>query len=169
MVLESWLVAFSAWAYDFALAYGYPGVFIINLIGSATILFPVPAFAVTFALGAVLNPWILGIVAAFGSAIGEFTGYYLGYGSHGTLKKKYKKWIERMMDFAEKRSMFLTIIVIAATPIPTDIGGILAGIAKYDTRKFFLAMLIGKIINYSVIAWAGFFGIGWILQLFGIG
>lgn len=169
MAFESWLAQFSAWAYEFALAYGYPGVFLINLIGSATIFFPVPAFALTFALGAVLNPWILGIVASLGSAIGEFTGYYLGYGSQEVLKKRYGKWLKRMRKFSEKRSMFLAIIVIAATPIPTDLGGILAGMAKYDARRFFVAMLIGKMINYTLIAWAGFYGLGWISEAFGIG
>ncbi|MCX8195412.1 MAG: hypothetical protein N3G22_04905, partial [Candidatus Micrarchaeota archaeon] len=35
---------------------GYIGVFLISLISSATVLFPLPGFAVVFAMGAFLNP-----------------------------------------------------------------------------------------------------------------
>jgi membrane protein YqaA with SNARE-associated domain len=169
MAIELWLVQFSAWMYSIALAYGYLGVFLINAIASATIFFPLPAFALTFALGAVLNPWLLGLSAGLGSAIGELTGYLLGYGGQEALKKRYRKWLNRANAFAQKRGMFPAILLIAASPIPTDIVGILAGVAKYSPKKFFLAMAIGKIIKYTLIAWAGFYGLRWIAGLFGIG
>jgi len=139
------------------------------VIASATIFFPVPAFALTFALGAVLNPWLLGLAAGLGSAIGELTGYLIGYGSHQALKKKYKKWLKRANEWAEKRGMFFAILVVAASPLPADIVGILAGVAKYDSKKFFIAMAIGKTIKYTLIAWAGFYGLAWIAGIFGIG
>ncbi|MCX6815217.1 MAG: VTT domain-containing protein [Candidatus Aenigmarchaeota archaeon] len=169
MALEMWLAQFSAWALAFAQAYGYFGVFVINIIASATIFFPVPAFALTFALGAVLNPWILGISAGLGSAIGELTGYILGYGGQEALKKRYRKWLNRANKFAEKRGMFAAILLIAASPIPTDIVGILAGVAKYRPWKFFVAMAFGKVIKYALIAWAGFYGLSWIAGIFGLG
>jgi membrane protein YqaA with SNARE-associated domain len=169
MALEAWLAQFSAWMYSMVLAYGYFGVFAINVIASATIFLPVPAFALTFALGAVLNPWLLGLSAGLGSAIGELTGYLVGYGGQEAFKKKYRKWLKRASEFAEKRGMFPAILIVAASPIPTDIVGILAGVAKYDTKKFFVAMAIGKIIKYTLIAWAGFYGLNWIAGIFGIG
>lgn len=167
--LELWLAQFSAWAFAFVYAYGYFGVFIINIIASATIFFPLPAFALTFALGAVLNPWFLGLAAGLGSAIGELTGYLIGYGGHEAFKKKYKKWLQKAEKFAENRGMFLAILVIAASPIPTDIVGILAGMAKYKSWKFFVSMAIGKIIKYTMIAWAGFYGLHWVAGIFGLG
>jgi membrane protein YqaA with SNARE-associated domain len=167
--LEAWIAGFSAWAMSIVQAYGYMGVFLINLLGSATIFFPVPAFALTFALGVVLNPWLLGISAGLGSAIGELTGYLLGYGGQEALRKKHKKWLDKAHRFAEKRGMFAAVLLIAASPIPTDIVGILAGVSKYDPKKFFIAMLIGKVIKYTLIAWAGFYGLLWIAQAFGLG
>ena|SRR3990172_3290576 len=167
--LELWLMQFSAWMLSIVQTYGYFGVFAINLIASATIFLPLPAFALTFALGSVLNPWLLGLSAGLGSAVGELTGYLLGYGGQEAFKKKYKKWLKRASDFAEKRGMFLAILLIAAAPIPTDIVGILAGVAKYKPWKFFLAMSIGKVIKYTLIAWAGFYGLSWIAGIFGIG
>ncbi|MEM5812561.1 MAG: VTT domain-containing protein, partial [Candidatus Aenigmatarchaeota archaeon] len=146
----------------------YFGVFLINIIASATIFFPVPAFALTFALGAVLNPWLLGFFAGLGSAIGEMTGYAVGFGGHEALKKKYKKWLKKANEFAKKKGMFPAILIIAASPLPTDIVGILAGVSRYDTKRFFFAMAIGKIFKYTLIAWAGFYGINWIAGIFGI-
>src|SRR4030042_782353 len=107
---------------------GYLGVFAINAIASATIFLPLPAFALTFALGAVLNPWLLGLSAGLGSAVGELTGYLIGYGGHKAFKKRYKKWLGRAEKFAQKEGMFAAILAIAASPIPTDIVGILGGV-----------------------------------------
>jgi membrane protein YqaA with SNARE-associated domain len=160
-----WLVQFFVWM---ATTYGYLGVFAINVLASATIFFPAPAFALTFLLGSTLNPWLLGLSAGLGSAIGELTGYLLGYGGQEAFKKKYRKWLTRASEFSQKRGMFPAILIIAASPIPTDIVGILAGVAKYRPWKFFLAMFIGKVIKYTLIAWAGFYGLGWIAGLFGI-
>jgi membrane protein YqaA with SNARE-associated domain len=161
-----WLVQLFMWMVT---NYGYLGVFAINLIASATIFFPLPAFALTFGLGTVLNPWLLGLAAGLGSAVGELTGYLIGYGGQEAFKKKYKKWLKRASEFAEQRGMFPAILLIAASPIPTDIVGILAGVARYKAWKFFLAMATGKIIKYTLIAWAGFYGLGWLAGLFGIG
>ncbi len=169
MALELWLAQFSAWALAFVQAYGYFGVFVINIIASATIFFPLPAFALTFFLGGVLNQWLLGLSAGLGSAIGELTGYLVGYGGQEAFKKRYKKWLDRASKFAEKRGMFVAVLAIAASPIPTDIVGILAGVAKYKPWKFFIAMAIGKVIKYILIAWAGFYGLHWIASLFGLG
>ena len=167
--LELWLMQLSAWMLSIVQVYGYPGVFLINAIASATIFLPAPAFALTFFLGSVLNPWLLGISAGLGSAVGELTGYLLGYGGQKAFRKKYKEWLKKANKFAEKRGMFAAILVIAISPIPTDIVGILAGVAKYKPWKFFVAMAIGKIIKYTLIAWAGFYGLHWIAGLFGIG
>ena len=169
MAIELWLMQFSTWMLSIVQAYGYFGVFAINVIASATIFLPLPAFALTFALGAVLNPWILGLSAGLGSAVGELTGYLIGYGGQEAFKKKYKKWLKRASEFAEKEGMFPAILLIAASPIPTDIVGILAGVAKYKPWKFFVSMAMGKIIKYTLIAWAGFYGLNWIAGIFGLG
>ena len=41
--------------------YGYLGVFVISILGNATIIFPVPSLAVVFAGGSVLNPLFVGL------------------------------------------------------------------------------------------------------------
>ena len=60
--------------------FGYLGVFLASLIGSATIILPVPSFALVIAAGSQLDPLWVGIISGAGAAIGELTGYGLGYG-----------------------------------------------------------------------------------------
>ena len=49
-------------------AYGYPGVFLVSLLGNATVILPAPSLAAVFAMGAVLNPVLVGLVAGVGEA-----------------------------------------------------------------------------------------------------
>ena len=59
--------------------YGYLGVFLISVTSSATIILPVPAMLLIVTLGAILNPVLVGLVAAVGATMGEATGYILGH------------------------------------------------------------------------------------------
>ena len=97
MVLAEIASGFLEWAETTVGAWGYLGLFVINLIGSATIIFPVPAFVVVFAMGAVLNPWLVGIVSGAGCALGELTGYAIGRGIKEVSKevgeKKHERWL----------------------------------------------------------------------------
>ena len=52
--------------------YGYLGVFLIAVLGNATVVFPVPGMAVVFASASVLNPILVGLVAGLGEPLGEF-------------------------------------------------------------------------------------------------
>ena len=56
--------------------WGYLGLFIIELVSAASIIFPAPAFAVNFLLGAVpgFNPWIIGMVAGTAGANSKLEG-----------------------------------------------------------------------------------------------
>src|SRR5688572_21109811 len=67
-------------------SYGYAGLFLINVIGAASILLPSPAAASVFGGGALLQDFLgvpafiwVGLVAGLGEAVGEFSGYAAGY------------------------------------------------------------------------------------------
>jgi membrane protein DedA with SNARE-associated domain len=147
--------------------FGYAGVFFASLIGSASIILPVPAFFVVIFAGTVLNPLAVGIVAGIGSAIGEMTAYAAGYGGRVLVerKKRYRKlnYVERMF---KKYGGFAVVFVFAATPLPDDLIGLFCGAIKYDTKKFFIATLAGKIILSIFLAYAGFYGWSWASQYF---
>lgn len=148
--------------------YGYFGIFLIGLIESSTIVFPLGFSVVIFASGAVLNPFLVGLSAGLGAAIGEFTGYALGLGGRKFIGKKWKKDIKKVEKLFQKYGGFLVIIIFAATPLPDDVVGIIAGTLKYPLKKFFIAAFIGKTILSLALAYGGLYGIKWILQYFGI-
>ena len=161
-----WLLDVAAWS-QAAIAFGYLGIFLVSFIGTITIFLPLPSFAVIFAAGAVFNPWAVGIIAGIGAGIGEVTGYAVGRGSRELIKKKYARHLKRAKAWTRKRGVFPVIIFFAATPLPTDVIGILAGVIHYDIKKFLFASIIGKIIQSLVLAWAGFYSLEIILPLFG--
>lgn len=147
-------------------AFGYLGIFLISLIGSSTIIFPLPAAAFVFWAGVILNPLILGIVAGLGAAVGELVGYGLGFGGRKIGQEKLKEKLERAKRIFEKYGGFFALILFAATPLPDDIVGIVSGILKYEIKKFFVAVLIGKIIFHLILSYAGYYGINGILNFF---
>ena len=151
----------AVWAFLEATAvmWGYPGVFLASLLGSATIILPVPSFLVVIALSRTLNPLLLGLVAAVGAALGELTGYAIGKGGELAIRNKYEKSLETANRWAQRHGMFTLLVLFAMTPAPDDLLGILAGVIGYDLKKFLLASFIGKAILYVGVALLGFYGL----------
>ena len=132
---------------------GYLGVFAANLIGSATILLPIPAFATTIVAGTILNPILAGIFSAAGSTIGELTGYYAGVGGEDIIKKD--KNIIKVEKWMDKYGLWV-VFVLAAIPNPLfDIAGIISGASGIPVRKYLIAVLGGKLIKFILLAYLG--------------
>ena len=113
----------------------------------------------------------VGILAGAGAALGEMTGYGLGYGIHRarkriTKKGVSKKWAGILKRWFHKKLGIVIIVLFAATPMPDDIIGIFCGLVRYDIRKFFVAMLIGKTLLGLALAYAGFYGVDFIADIF---
>ncbi len=133
--------------------YGYPGIFLISILANATILLPAPGIAIVFAMGGVFNPFIVGLAAGAGAAIGELSGYMAGFS--GQAIAEHTKIYERIQDWMQSHGM-LTIFVLAAIPNPFfDLAGMAAGALKMPLYKFLLACLLGKIIKMWIFAYAG--------------
>lgn len=142
--------------------YGYVGVFVINVVASASFVAPVPALAVVFALGGILNPLLVGIVSGIGSTLGEVTGYLLGYGGREVME--HVRFYHRMEDWMEKRG-WLLILVLAFIPNPLfDIAGAAAGALRYPLWKFFLYGAIGKTGKALIFAYGGLLGLPWVIE-----
>jgi membrane protein DedA with SNARE-associated domain len=113
-----------------------------------------------------LDPFLLGLVGGLGAALGEFTGYGIGFGGRKLIEKKWKKDMNKTEKLFQKYGGFLIILLFAATPLPDDIVGILGGSLGYPAKKFFVATLIGKIILHWILAYGGFYGVNWVLDMF---
>jgi membrane protein YqaA with SNARE-associated domain len=169
MNITAVLAGFTAWGGSVVAGWGYLGIFAISLVSSASIILPVPYFAFVFAAGAALNPFLVGVAGGLGSAIGELTGYVIGFGGKQALKRGHEKWLSRAEAWAERHGFFAVVLVFAATPLPDDVIGILAGALGYDVRKFFIASLLGKLALNLALAFGGFYGYSALLGMLGGG
>jgi len=144
--------------------YGYLGLFVISIIGNATLIIPAPVFVVACAAGMVYGPIGVGLVAGLGSALGELTGYMAGAGGKALLPQgtRYKQ-LHRFMQ----RHGMLAIFLLGAIPNPIfDVGGLIAGALRMKAWKFILAAWAGKAIRLSLTAWACQSGLPLLQQLF---
>lgn len=145
---------------------GYTGAFLINLIGSASIVLPVPGLAAVCAAAAPnvgLNIIALGLVGGTGSTIGELTGYLAGYGGQSFVQKA--RYYDRVQRIVMRRGA-LALFVLAALPTPFfDIAGIASGSLGYPMRRFLFWVFLGKIIKFILVAYACQQSIDWITDL----
>jgi membrane protein YqaA with SNARE-associated domain len=145
--------------------WGYLGIFLIAMAGSATIVLPTPSTVAIFGSSAVLDPvlgipapLLVGLVAGLGDALGEFSGYALGFA--GTDLIKHQKLYATFDGWMQKRGM-LTILLLCTFPNPFfDLVGAAAGAARIPPARFFTATLAGKVIKDIFLAYGGSFSIG---------
>ncbi len=139
--------------------WGYAGVFVISLLSSATIFVPLPGFAVVFAMGAFLNPLLVGMAAGLGSGIGEISGYLAGFAGHDAVSRTrlFRQHKEGIGKYGP-----LAIFALAFVPNPVfDVAGIAAGAIRMPLWKFALATIAGKTLRYVLLAYAGEVAYGW--------
>ena len=143
--------------------YGYVGIFLLSMLSDATVLLPAPGILIVFAMGAVFNPVGVALAAGLGSAIGELSGYLVGFSGQAIVENRdtYEKichWME-----ANKRLSGLAITGLAFIPNPLfDLAGIAAGTLKMPVIRFLFYCAIGKILKMFLVAYAGS-SLNWIL------
>jgi membrane protein YqaA with SNARE-associated domain len=146
-------------------AVGYPGIVLVSLLSSATIILPAPSLALVFAMGSAL-PWLpVGLAAGAGEALGELTGYAAGFGGRAVIEDQ--KLYKRLESWMQQRGG-ITIFALSIVPNPLfDLAGIAAGTIGYPLWRFLLITWVGKTIKTSVVAWAGSQSIQLVEQLLG--
>jgi uncharacterized membrane protein YdjX (TVP38/TMEM64 family) len=140
--------------------FAYAGAFFAMLIGNATVILPVPGLIIVYVLGGTLNPFLLGLAAGPGAALGEMTGYLTGYGGSALIDNT--KLYARIKGWMEKHGL-IVIAIMAAIPNPAfDMAGIVAGSLRVKWWQFLIAAMIGKTVQATLIALAGALSIGWV-------
>ena len=143
--------------------YAYWGAFLISLIGNATVILPGAVLPILSTIGVVLypvtgpsGPIIVGLVGGIGAAIGEMTGYMVGYSGRGIVERAnlYKRLVEWL-----RRWGTLAIFILSLVPFFFDLAGIAAGVLRFPLWKFILACWLGRTILYVGIVLAA--GWGW--------
>jgi membrane protein YqaA with SNARE-associated domain len=133
--------------------YGYPGIFVLSLLASATIVVPAPSLAVVSIMGSVLNPFAVGLCAGAGEALGELTGYLAGYSGRAVIEDQ--KRYEQLVGWTQRYGLWV-ILVLSIIPNPLfDLAGIAAGALKIPVRRFLVTCWIGKTIKTVLFAFGG--------------
>jgi membrane protein YqaA with SNARE-associated domain len=154
------------WMERFASQFGYLGVFIISFIGSVSVIFPIPYTIVIYFLGSFLDPIFVAISGGLGSALGEFSGYILGYYGRTIISEKKRKKMDYMLKIFGKYGP-AAIFLFALTPLPDDLLFIPLGVMRYPLWKAFIPALFGKTLMTFIVAYSGQQSIQIIKTLFG--
>jgi len=157
------------WMTKFAGDYGYLGVFLISMLGAMSIFFPIPSSVVIFILGAssTLDPLLIAVAAGAGAAVGEFSGYLIGFGGRRAIGEKYKKKMDFLVKLFKKFGP-IVIFVFALTPLPDDLLFIPLGVMRYSFLQAFIPALLGKFVSNLIIAYSGRLSLQIIKDIFGV-
>jgi len=156
------------WMFSLANQYGYFGIFLISLIGALSIFFPIPYTIVIFTLGGFLEPLFIAVAAGIGAAVGEFSGYLLGFYGRKLISPNRRRKMEFMLKVFDRFGP-VAIFVFALTPLPDDLLFIPLGMMRYSLIRAFIPALIGKTCMNFIVAYSGRYAIGIIRDIFGEG
>jgi membrane protein YqaA with SNARE-associated domain len=96
---------------------------------------------------------LVALVAGVGAALGELTGYLVGYTGRSLIpKNRWYLMIERGMV------RFAAPVIFVASVIPNpffDAVGIVAGATRLPLWLFLLACFLGKTIRFLLLAFVG--------------
>lgn len=178
-----------------ASGYGYAGGFFVSILGGITII-PVPSLLVIFTLGGVLNPVYVGLVAGLGEAVGGITVYLTGAGGGAIwsrlqarhqetyeqprpsydivtpvqtrINSRWQTMYDRLARSIGRRGSSLLVFVVSAMIFsPYYFAGLAAGTLHMGLRRFFLLSLAGKTVKGMMVAYAGYWGLHFLLKWIG--
>ncbi len=151
--------------------YAYWGAFLISLVGNATVILPGAVLPILTAIGIFLypvtgptGPILVGLAGGIGAAIGEITGYMVGYSGRGIVERS-KLYIR--VEGWMKRWGALTVFVLSLLPFFFDVVGIAAGILRFPLWRFVLFCWLGRTILYAGVVLAAAWGWETVLPYFG--
>jgi len=151
--------------------YRYFGVFAVSVIGTASIIIPIPYTVLIFNLSISSSEWdpiLLTIAGGTGSAVGEMSGYALGYFGRKVISQERQRKMNYLVKIFDRFGP-IAIFAFALTPLPDDLLFIPLGILRYKFYKAFVPALIGKLLMIFIIVNFGRTAREVILLLFGEG
>jgi membrane protein DedA with SNARE-associated domain len=161
--------------------FGYPGIFLANFLGTATVFVPVPGLTaagqalIVAGSQTLFTPGVV-VAGAAGMTLAESTAYLAGAVGRGVAEERQMpiggrlgEWLRRAAGWVDRlmtRYGFGTLLVLSAVPNPLfEFAGITAGAVRMNFWRFLLAVAIGKTTRVIILVIVGdafldFFGIG---------
>jgi membrane protein YqaA with SNARE-associated domain len=144
-------------------AYGYLGVFLVSLLAATVLFVPIPSIPVVFLMGAILNPFLVGLMSGIGESMGEISGYTAGFSGRETLDNKQR--YTKIKGWMRRRGTLVLFLFSAIPNLFFKLVGVAAGAIRYPFWKFWLVVFAGKTIKGTVIALLGYWSLRMLLQL----
>lgn len=144
-------------------AYGYLGVFLVSLLASTVLFVPIPSIPVIFLMGAILNPFLVGLISGIGESIGEITGYTAGFSGRESLDNKQR--YTKIKGWMRRRGTLVLFLFSAIPNMFFKLVGIAAGAIRYPFWKYLIVVFAGKTIKGTAIALIGYWSLRMLLQL----
>ena len=153
--LKTFLAKYTAWVWAILQPLGSWGVFFIAFIDSAMWGMPLDPVVAGYVFAQPHKAPFYIVMAAAGSALGSLVIYYIGEkGGELLLEKRVgKARMERMRDQFDQHE-FLTLMLPAMLPPPTPFKAIVlaAGVFKMHLRNFLLAIFLGRLLRFTLLA-----------------
>ena len=178
-----------------AAGYGYVGCFLVTIMAGITII-PAPALPVVFTLGHKLSPVYVGLVAGLGEALGGITVYLTGAGGGAIwsklrvrqesiyrqpspssdtsvlvppeLQARQRAFFNRLIAPMRRWGGFWPVFISSAIVLsPFYVVALGAGALGMGLKRFFLVTWAGKTIKGLYVAFAGHWGLYFLLQWIG--
>lgn len=135
---------------DYFKTLGLIGIFLASFIGNATPYAGLPYLLVVIEYSSIAKLSlseiiIVTLLGGLGSAIGKMVIMLMGYALNTLLSEEVKMKVQRFSRIFDK-SLFTAIFLFAALPLPDDVLYVPLSISKYNPYKFFIAVLLGKIV-----------------------
>ena len=149
--------------------WGYFGCFFINVLSNGTFILPGFGIVLTFTLGGVLDPAIVGAVAGIGEAIGAIGAYLTGYAGRGLLRDSNSGLYLRFSNIIDRhgsKAIFFVSAIVSPFFYPF---AVFLGMVRFGWVRFFLVTWAGRTVKSMVLAYLGYYGLGSILQWLGVG
>jgi len=164
--------------------HGYWGLFVISLFAGSPIPIPTPSMILTFTLGSILNPLLVGLVAGFGNGVGNALIFWAGRGGHhlfrnltspkessGNPRSRIGRFFQRMLrvpEFVRNRILW-AVFLLSIYPNPVLTPLILGmGATRFRFWKFFLVIWAGKTFQSILLSYLGYYGLRSLLRYLGI-
>jgi len=156
--------------------YGYLGAFIVAFIAGSSIPSPISYLAIIFVLGNRLNPNLIALIGGAGAGIGGTLVFLLGRSGRSLFPGLHKYTIDeqasnkigpRFLKWAHKRGSIVVFVMSAMfNPVFAPMA-LTMGALRFKAFKFFIMCMLGNILKAFVVAYLGFFGIGFVQRLLG--
>lgn len=156
--------------------WGYLSALIFGFIAGSSLPVPLPYLVVTFSLGGLLNPLLVGLASGLGAGIGGSLVYLFGSGGSHLLsgifnlhsneqKSSTVKMLYQRMTHWTRCHGTLAVFLMSAVLNPVFVPmAVTAGALHFGFRRFLFWCVLGNVVKSTAIACCGYFGLAFILR-----